>query len=241
MALTAKLARFVQEYLKDLNATDAAIRAGYSERSAGAIGYENLRKPAVAKAIQAAMADRAAKSEITADMILAEVDAIATADTNGIVQYRRECCRYCYGTDHFWQYRTEREREEARLRHLSLVAKAKAAKVPKAAWPVFREGGLGFDPRLPPNPNCPECSGEGHGRMFIEDTRKLNKAQLALYGGVEITKEGLKVLVHPKTRGLELAMKHRGMLKEKVEVEIKDALSERVQRARRRGKVNGNG
>lgn len=44
MALTAKQRRFVEEYLVDLNATQAAIRAGYSSKTAASIGEENLRK-----------------------------------------------------------------------------------------------------------------------------------------------------------------------------------------------------
>ncbi|MFR7383035.1 MAG: terminase small subunit, partial [[Clostridium] leptum] len=45
--LTAKQQRFVDEYLIDLNATQAAIRAGYSEKTAFSIGTENLRKPLI--------------------------------------------------------------------------------------------------------------------------------------------------------------------------------------------------
>ncbi|MFA5753528.1 MAG: terminase small subunit, partial [Bacteroidales bacterium] len=45
MKLTPKQKRFVDEYLIDLNATQAAIRAGYSERTARIIGAENLIKP----------------------------------------------------------------------------------------------------------------------------------------------------------------------------------------------------
>lgn len=47
MALTPKQERFVAEYLIDLNATQAAIRAGYSEKTAYAIGHENLSKPEI--------------------------------------------------------------------------------------------------------------------------------------------------------------------------------------------------
>lgn len=50
MKLTAKQRRFVQEYLIDLNATQAAIRAGYSKKSACAIGLENLGKPMIKQA-----------------------------------------------------------------------------------------------------------------------------------------------------------------------------------------------
>lgn len=54
MALTAKQARFVAEYLKDGNATQSAIRAGYSSATAYSIGNENLSKPEIASAIQVA-------------------------------------------------------------------------------------------------------------------------------------------------------------------------------------------
>ena len=50
--LTAKQKRFIDEYLLDLNATQAAIRAGYSEKTAKEIGYENLTKPHILTAIQ---------------------------------------------------------------------------------------------------------------------------------------------------------------------------------------------
>ena len=50
--LTAKQARFVSEYIIDFNATQAAVRAGYSEKTAYSIGTENLRKPEIEKAIK---------------------------------------------------------------------------------------------------------------------------------------------------------------------------------------------
>jgi len=71
--LTAKQQRFVDEYLIDLNATQAAIRAGYSEKTAQEIGSENLSKPMVAAAIaerQKALAD---KARVTAEKIVAEL------------------------------------------------------------------------------------------------------------------------------------------------------------------------
>ena len=49
--MTPNQERFAQEYLIDLNATQAAVRAGYSKKTAGAIGRENLQKPSIAAAI----------------------------------------------------------------------------------------------------------------------------------------------------------------------------------------------
>jgi phage terminase small subunit len=78
--LTARQKRFVQEYLCDLNATQAAIRAGYSKKTAGSVGHENLSKPEIAEAIQAAKAERSIRTEITADRTLHEVTRLALAD-----------------------------------------------------------------------------------------------------------------------------------------------------------------
>lgn len=80
MALTAKQEAFVREYLIDLNATQAAIRAGYSAHTAKAIGSENLTKPDVAQAIQEAKASRASATGITAERVLLELSRIAFFD-----------------------------------------------------------------------------------------------------------------------------------------------------------------
>lgn len=78
MALTAKQAAFVQEYLVDFNATQAAIRAGYSEKTAGKIGFENLQKPEIQAAIKDAMGDREKRTHINQDFVLSELYKIAT-------------------------------------------------------------------------------------------------------------------------------------------------------------------
>jgi hypothetical protein len=68
--LTDKQQRFVEEYLVDLNATAACIRAGYSERNADKIGPELLGKTRVAKAIQEAQAKLALKVQVTQEMVV---------------------------------------------------------------------------------------------------------------------------------------------------------------------------
>jgi phage terminase small subunit len=80
MKLTAKQKRFVEEYLVDLNATQAAIRAGYSEHTAKVIAAENLTKPAIAEQIQAALDERSKRTDITADKVLAEIARLGFAD-----------------------------------------------------------------------------------------------------------------------------------------------------------------
>jgi phage terminase small subunit len=80
MALTPKQALFVKEYLIDLNATQAAIRAGYSEKTARAIGAENLTKLDIQESIQAAMNERAGGLNITAERVLKEIAKLAFFD-----------------------------------------------------------------------------------------------------------------------------------------------------------------
>lgn len=68
--LTKKQELFVKEYLIDLNATQAAIRAGYSQKTSYSIGEENLKKPVIAAAIQEAMDKRAKRIDVNADYVL---------------------------------------------------------------------------------------------------------------------------------------------------------------------------
>jgi len=75
--LTAKQQRFCDEYLIDLNATQAAIRAGYSAKNADKIGSELLGKTRVAEYIEERKADRVKRTEITQDMVLKELANIA--------------------------------------------------------------------------------------------------------------------------------------------------------------------
>lgn len=81
--LTPKQQRFVEEYLIDLNATQAAIRSGYSEKTARDIGCENLAKPNIAKAIEEAQNKRQEQTQIDAAYVLkrlVEIDQMDVLD-----------------------------------------------------------------------------------------------------------------------------------------------------------------
>lgn len=83
--LTPKQARFCEEYLVDLNATQAAIRAGYSVESAGSIGSENLTKPEIRARIETAMAERSKRTGINADRVLRELGRIAFVNPKDVL------------------------------------------------------------------------------------------------------------------------------------------------------------
>lgn len=74
--LTPKQEKFVEEYLVDLNATQAALRAGYSENTAYSIGFENLKKPEIQAAIQSARNKLSKRTGITVEMVVAELARI---------------------------------------------------------------------------------------------------------------------------------------------------------------------
>lgn len=78
--LTEKQKRFADEYLIDLNATQAAIRAGYSEKTANRIASENLSKLDIRNYIQECMKERQERTEITQDMIIDELRKLGFAD-----------------------------------------------------------------------------------------------------------------------------------------------------------------
>ncbi len=176
MSLTPRQQRFVDEYLIDLNATQAAIRAGYSAKTAGAIGNENLTKPEIAEAVAAAKKARSERVRLDADDVLRRWVEIADADPNELIQYRRGCCPEC------WEDVTDDGRDRN------------------------------------PNPLCVKCGGEGHGRIYLADTRKLKGAARRLYAGVQIGKEGIKVNMRDQDAALINIARHLGMFKDSLEL-----------------------
>lgn len=86
-SLTPKQARFVEEYIVDLNATQAATRAGYSAKTAEYIGYQLLQKTPVQAAIQAAQRERSARTGVTADRVVKEIARIAFADPRAVMSW----------------------------------------------------------------------------------------------------------------------------------------------------------
>lgn len=87
MALTAKQTKFISEYTVDMNATQAAIRAGYSAKTANRIASENLSKPDIQEAITKAQAESAERNATTVDsitdMLVAAYDTAEAAKQGG--------------------------------------------------------------------------------------------------------------------------------------------------------------
>ncbi|MHB1065668.1 MAG: terminase small subunit [Georgenia sp.] len=206
--LTARQATFAREYMADLDATKAAKRAGYSVKTAGKQGWQLLGNPRIAAAVAALQAARAARLDVTADQVLRQWWAIATADPNELIDLRRTCCRYCHGEGHR-QQRTQAELEDALAQHERVTAKWKDADGPVPAFDMA--GGSGYDARLAPHPECPECFGDGVAQVFPKDTRHLSPAARLLYAGVKQTKDGLEIKMRDQDGALANVAKHLGM------------------------------
>lgn len=78
--LTVKQSTFIDEYLVDLNATQAAIRAGYSKKTAKVIGSQNLTKLNIQVAIKTAMDARAHDTGVTSEKVIRGISEIAFAE-----------------------------------------------------------------------------------------------------------------------------------------------------------------
>lgn len=198
--LTAQQRLFVAEYLKDGNATQAAIRAGYSKKSAEQIGYQLLQKTSVAQAIAQQQKASIARTLGCADEVLAQMWQLATFDANQLSQYRRGACRYCWGFGHHYQWRDAVEFEEKRL-------EATDRDKPE---PVD-VGGYGYDHNREPNPECPRCNGDGIGQPYFPDTRKLPTVSRLAYSGVKVGKNGVEITAISRERMFEAVMKRLGL------------------------------
>ncbi|SDR37557.1 Terminase small subunit [Paraburkholderia fungorum] len=216
MALTDKQRRFVDEYLIDLNATQAAIRAGYSERTARSIAQENLTKPDIVAHLAERRKELASNTAISPEAVLQRWWDLANVDVNEIVEYRRQNCRHCWGIEFGYQW-THGEFEKAQRE-----TEDDGKPLPSC------EGGFGFDHKREPNPLCPECGGDGHGKIHVHDTRRLTGAARRLYAGVHQGKDGLKVLTDDRLRALDNVSRILGVYNDKRDDDGKALAAEKL-------------
>ena len=87
--MTKKQQLFCEEYLIDLNATQAAIRAGYKPESAGSVGSENLKKPEIRARIDKAMAERSKRTGVNADRVVRELARVAFVNASDVIDMNK--------------------------------------------------------------------------------------------------------------------------------------------------------
>lgn len=222
--------KFAREYVKDHNATRAAIRAGYSERSAYQTGHVLLKHLEVREHI-AELERKAAKAlEIEHHDILKKLWDQATADVNDLVRVEHRACRYCHGAGHKFQWKTEREYREAvddfllnvaGGNHKALIALGgtidAGGRVPGMP---DNDGGYGFDSTASPAPECPECNGEGITTVQTSDTRQA--LAHPLYDGVKQTKDGIEIKIADRGKALEQVARHLGFFNDSMKLDVRE-------------------
>ena len=199
-ALNPKQQRFVEEYLVDLNGTQAAIRAGYSAHTANEQAARLLANVSVRSAIARGKSDVAARTGASVDELVSRMRQIILADPRELVKIKTGCCRYCYGHGHQYQ-RSEDERAYDLERWLMKG---------KAESDFDEKGGSGFNPALRPVDTCPVCGGDGESRVVPLDTSTLSPGAALLYAGAKQTKYGLEVQMVSKEAMYEKLMRHLG-------------------------------
>ena len=203
---SARVYRFVEEYAKDRNGTQAAIRAGYSRKSAHAQACRLLSDAEIQRLIEEQIEKISRDVEFEAADVLREWVLLATADPSKISHVRRVNCRHCWGANHQYQWKP-REYAEA------CDERGKLGDPPPDC-----SGGFDFVLNREPNEACPECEGEGVEETFFEDMRTLGPAERKLIAGVKRTKEGIEVKLRDQDGAVQQIAKYLGLLVEKREL-----------------------
>lgn len=180
---------FAQHVVDGKTRVDAYRLAGYKCEGENAYFaasqiYRNIQ---VRRYIHAVRNERQKRYAAELDDVIGQLTAIINADPNDISQYRRVNCRYCWGSDHKYQWRDIAEQ-------LSAERKAES----DGAAPPDTSGGIGFVDNADPNPECPRCNGEGVGEPFFADTRDLEGDARYLLQGVKLGKFGIEILTADK-------------------------------------------
>jgi phage terminase small subunit len=210
---------FAEEYMADGNATRATIAAGFSSNGARQTGARLLARPDIQAYLETLRAQRAERTEITADKVIEEIALVAFADHAELSQYRIGACRYCHGKNHKYQWRHPDEFTAAKKAwHDENTVMARKQKITpeeaqKIAPPPTDAGGYGYTKNLPPNPECKMCDGDGISYIVFADTTRLSPRARALFAGVKQTQHGIEFKAQDKMRALEMLGRHHNLFK----------------------------
>ena len=234
--------QFVQAYLDHPNATKAARDVGY--RHPNTQGPRLMKHPKIARAVATGRGYIERRMMREADEVLRQWVALALSDATELTQLINVPCRYCYGVDHQYQWRTKREYKDELLRQACAFYPGESEAAITSRQKIMEglsddprvatcNGGFGYRTRGFPNPDCPECDGYGVQIVKVADTRNLSPGARILLDGVEETiRGGRKVRTRSRDRALTQIAKHLGLFDHKKpadrEREILQEMAERI-------------
>lgn len=230
---------FCDLWIDSQNATDAFRKAGYSlvNKKTGiphsdayvrSEALKTLKYPASQQYIEDRYAEMAKQAGYDAQATLSLLKSQANADPRELSEHVIGACRYCWGENNRYQ-RTQNEILIAREKfekELNDWITEHPGKTYDKEFDIM--GGIGFDPRKRPNPECCECWGYGKGRTIIKDTRDLSPEGLALYAGIKQTKDGIEVKTNSQDAARLNLIKHFGLITDRIEISdplVKDLLA----------------
>lgn len=178
----------------------SAIHAGYPSPNAAAKAHTLLAQSRIQRRLAEIERELMTNVSIDAESLFREVviTNLKLARARPPVQVWNPPCRYCYGDNHEYQ-RTHAEFEADFTAHITRpVRVTKHGKPLPIRVPLFDpKGGPGYDVRLPPHPDCPECHGDGdtkHPIVRFKDTRFYTAEERELFAGAKSTKDGVELM-----------------------------------------------
>lgn len=187
--MSPKEIAFLEAYLECFNGTRAwmQVYGVTKENTAAKAASDKLRTSKVRAYLANRMSAAFADSEGAKARLINTLQSVAYGDVTELVEYRRDACRYCYGENHLYQF-----------------TPAEYANKQKQAEDDGKEfdeaGGIGFDPRKEPHPECPECHGEGKGRVMFKASANLSPAGLAMFAGAKVGKDGIEIKMNSQEK-----------------------------------------
>jgi len=196
------------------NATRAYIEAAQYEgprHIARAQAWGLTNKPHIRARIREYESTAAAATVIDYAAILEHDRAIVEGykHADQVTQYLHQCCRYCYGKEHRYQWIDFEE-------YLGALGKTEDLNVRRVEFgqrslPMPSDaGGYGYDSNAEPNLFCPRCEGRGHQVAVIADTTKLEGPARAIVKGIKVTSTGTEVLFHDIDKAKERLLRAGG-------------------------------
>lgn len=155
-------------------------------------------------------------NKLVAAEVLEHLASLVRADPRDLVEYRRGACRFCHGEGHRY-HRTQREYADALKAYRGTTSGSVAADPAGLGFDLA--GGIGYTPKKPPHPDCPECYGDGTGYTFAKDMRDVPAGAAQLYASIKETEHGMEIKTRSKDKALQMAMQSLGLLSEKEEDE----------------------